>query len=180
LDKKPDAFHIVGSGQPGFWMIKPAREMGFTGPFISDVPFDVASMIYLMGPEVTTDVISGCMPAMGGNLPAFVDEIKQEWAAKYGEGEPYNTDAFVTYDQAWAFVQVLEKAQSVDPKVVADTFDTLTKAGDIKSIYGDAYMGGAEVLGVNRVLIRPQPLTTVDANAQIEFIKYMPAMPPGS
>ena len=114
------------------------------------------------------------------NVPAFVDEIQQEWAAKYGEGEPYNTDALVTYDQAWAFVQVLEKAQSVDPKVVADTFDTLTKPGDIKSIFGDAYMGGSEVLGVNRVLIRPQPLTIVDENAQIKFLKYMTAVPPGS
>jgi len=64
------------------------------------------------------------------------------------------------------------KAQSVDPQIVQDTFEILTEPGDLQSIFGQAYVGGMETTGVNRVVVKPWPLSRLH-NGQGEFVKFI-------
>jgi hypothetical protein len=77
--------------------------------------------------------------------------------AKYGR-QDFVSDCIFAYDQAVLLPQIIEKAQSANPQLVMDTFETLTTPGDLKSVFDDAYVGGLQTSGANRVLIRPNPM----------------------
>jgi hypothetical protein len=67
----------------------------------------------------------------------------------------------------------MEKAQSVDPEQVLATLDTMTAPGSLQTCFGPAHMGGLESFGVNRVLVRPIPISHI-MNGKIEFVGFMP------
>jgi hypothetical protein len=75
---------------------------------------------------------------------------------RYGKG--FISDSLNAYDVPTLFTQLLEKSQSIDPKKVQDTFETLIEPGSLRSIFGPAHVGGLKTTGVNRVLVRPVPM----------------------
>ncbi len=46
------------------------------------------------------------------------------------------------YGQIQLLAQMITKAQSVDPAVVSQTFQTLTNPGDLQALNGPAYVSG--------------------------------------
>ena len=93
-----------------------------------------------------------------------------EWAAKHKE--PFVSDAFMAWDGGWAMVQAMQKAQSVDPWKIFETFETMTNRGDIQTCFGPARMGGMNRFGVNRVLVRPIPMSRF-MNGKVYPEKYI-------
>jgi ABC-type branched-subunit amino acid transport system substrate-binding protein len=85
-------------------------------------------------------------------------EVVNSWQTKYG-AEPFISDAAFAWDEGWILVQALEKAQSVDPEKVLAMFDSMTAPGSLKTSFGPAHMGGLKTYGVNRVLVRPIPVS---------------------
>ena len=71
--------------------------------------------------------------------------------------------------QSWILVQAIKKAGSVNPERVLGAFDQLSTPGSLKTVFGDANLGGKERFGVNRVLVRPIPLSRL-VNGKIEFV----------
>ena len=164
-----DAIYSLSSAQAHYQLMS-ARQLGFTGPFISSSPLGPDVFLAVAGPEACTDVIcSGWDPATATGV---LKEVVDGWQAKYG-AEPFISDASFAWDESWILVQALEKAQSVDPEMVLATLDTMTAPGSLQTGFGSAHMGGLETYGVNRVLVRPIPISHI-MNGTIEFVGFMP------
>ena len=59
----------------------------------------------------------------------------------------------------WVLAQAIEKAQSLDPVKVSETF---SKMDHIEGVFGPATMGGLKALGVNNVVMQPYPLIRIE------------------
>jgi branched-chain amino acid transport system substrate-binding protein len=170
LATNPDAIFVFSSAPTHFLLIvKTARELGFNGPIFYGPPLDPTFAVEAV-PNLS-DVITCGFTMDAPNLPDPVKEVVAAGRARYGN--EMVEDAIFAYDEVMLFAQVLEKAQSVDPQTVLNTFETLTAPGSLQSIFGDAHAGGLKTFGVNRVLVRPNPVSRV-MNGQGEFIGMFP------
>jgi branched-chain amino acid transport system substrate-binding protein len=157
LETNPDIIYISRAALSQYPLIvKAARDQGFNGPIVFPLPAepDFAAEAVPNG----SDIITVGMPLDSPDLPEAVKAVVELGRAKYGR-QDFVSDCVFAYDQAVLLTQMIEKAQSVDPQVVMDTFETLTTPGDLKSVFGDAYVGGLQTTGVNRVLVRPNPMS---------------------
>ena len=154
LKHKPDAIHIGQSAPLQIGMqIKAARELGFTGPIISTSPVAPEFALMGAGPKMATDIIVSAPYAAGANVPEAMKYVVDAWGKKYKE--PFNADALLGYSALWVLLQGIEKAQSLDPKKVAETMEHLNAQGDIQTVYGPGFIGGKDLIGANRELIAP-------------------------
>ena len=154
---KADAICTLSSAQAHYQLMS-ARQLGFNGPFISTSPLGPDVFLAVAGPEACTNLIcAGWNPA---KATGGLKEVVNSWQAKYG-AEPFISDASFAWDEGWILVQALEKAQSVDPEAVLSTLDSMTMPGSLKTSFGPAHMGGLKTYGVNRVLVRPIPVSYV-------------------
>jgi hypothetical protein len=96
-------------------------------------------------------------------------ELMDLWSKKYKE--PFLSDAVMNWAQAEVFVQALKKANSVEPQKVIAAFDSMTAPGSLQTAYGPAHMGGIKRFGVNRVLVRPLPMSKL-MDAKVEFLGF--------
>jgi branched-chain amino acid transport system substrate-binding protein len=168
LAKNPDAIDCV-NGLPHWQagIIKQARELGFTGPmFAMGATGDLGAVLHLVGPEFANDVFIADFDPNGPGMPSMIQEI--------GNRVKQETDAIFTISQVdawsslWALVQGIEKAQSLDTD---DVVATMEKMSEIETPFGMGRMGGQELYGINRVIIRPSPLSRF-VNGQMEFIGF--------
>lgn len=167
LAYEPDAVQALMSAQAQY-QLRAARELGFKGPFFSDSPLGPDVILSVAGPEVSTDVFcNGWDPAQP---TGSMRELIERWDAKYGE--TFVSDALVTWDAAWVFIQVLEKAQSLDPKKIVATFETMTEPGSFQTSYGPGRAGGLERFGVNREVVRPIIISPI-MNGVIQTVRYV-------
>jgi ABC-type branched-subunit amino acid transport system substrate-binding protein len=96
-------------------------------------------------------------------------ELMEMWAKKYKE--PFFSDAIMNWAQAEVFIQALKKANSVDPQKVVAALDGMTAPGSAQTAYGPGHMGGVKRFGVNRVLVRPLPMSRL-VDGKIEFLGF--------
>jgi branched-chain amino acid transport system substrate-binding protein len=157
MANNPDAI-FVNVSTPVMWgfVTKAARELGFKGPIFCATHLDVGF----------TDTIAG-----GGSTDIFgvgvtlkdIDKLTQDmkdahaaYAAKgYAAADEISDVYLVGYNGLWVLLQAIEKAKSVDPAKVVETYKTLTDKGDLKTLWGDAYVGGQQSYGTNVVLNEP-------------------------
>jgi branched-chain amino acid transport system substrate-binding protein len=159
LETKPDAIFDCRSTLGQFPLIvKTARESGFNGPIIYPLICDPSYATEVL-PNVS-DVITCGIPMDDPDLPDAIKEVIELGQAKYGAAN-FIEDSVVNYDHMMMLFQILVKANSLEPQKVVDTFETLTEPGDVQSIFGPSYVGGLNKTGVNRVLIRPTPISIV-------------------
>jgi branched-chain amino acid transport system substrate-binding protein len=156
MSHKPDVAWAMINGQANY-QLRAAREIGYKGVFVSDGSADAKMFVDVAGPDAVTDVICAGLD-YGFTTPAMKDVIKR-YEKKYGE--EFNTPPFFGWEEASVLIQAMEKAQSVDPAKVLSALETMTKPGDIKNIYGPAHIGGLKDFGVNRILVRPIPVTHI-------------------
>jgi len=169
LEHKPDAvFSIVcGITHPGM-QLKTARELGFKGPIFYSVPADPILARTIAGPN-STGLFGAALAADDPTLPPLIKEIKERWKVKYAE--KFVSDAVFAYDGAWILAQVIQKAQSIDPQTVLKTFETLSQPRTLQSVFGPARVGGLKKFGVNRVVVRPFPISRL-MNGKAEVVGY--------
>jgi branched-chain amino acid transport system substrate-binding protein len=163
---KPDVIQAMCSAQSGY-QLKAARQLGFKGHFISDAPTAPDLIMKVAGADASYNVLCN-----GMDLAKATPEMKDcmdEWAKKFKE--PFFSDSIMNWVQAEVFVQMLKKANSVDPAKVIAAFDKMTAPGSIQTAYGPGHMGGAKRFGTNRVLIRPLPMSRV-MDGKIEFLGF--------
>jgi branched-chain amino acid transport system substrate-binding protein len=167
LADKPDAIFLISSTLSQFSLVvKAARDAGFNGPILYGVWAEPGYAAEAM-PNLS-DVVSLGMPMDDPSLPDEIKEVIEMGYAKYGV-QDFVEDGVFAYDQIMLMAQVMEKAQSLDPQEVMNTFETLTEPGDLQSVFGPAHVGGLQTYGVNRVLVKPVPMSRL-VNGQGEFI----------
>jgi branched-chain amino acid transport system substrate-binding protein len=168
LATKPDAIDVdraAGNQLP--IIVKAARDAGFNGPIMYAIPLDIAYAVQAGSNASDVFGLSICMT--DPNLPAAVNAAIALGKQKMGNN--FVSDALFAYDQLLCLGQIIEKAQSIDPATVLKTFEAMNKPGDIKSIFGNAYAGGLKTVGVNRILVRPVPLSRV-VNGKAEQVAF--------
>jgi branched-chain amino acid transport system substrate-binding protein len=169
LESDPDALALGFSPPDQFVLqVKAAREMGFTGPMLHVPPYDESFIAMLASPGLS-DVFGFGQATGDPSLPDSIKEVIELGKAEYGD--EFISDSVDNYDTMMIFAQILEKAQSTDPQKVQDVFETLTEPGSLQSIYGQAYVGGLETTGVNRVLVKPKPFARI-VNGQSEHLGF--------
>jgi len=164
LAYKPDAIHCMTSAQ-AMYQLKAARQLGFKGPFFSDSPLGPDVILRVAGTQASHDVFCN-----GMDLGAATDDMKDvmnRWLAKYKE--EFVSDALLAWDESWILVQAIEKAQSVDPIKVLEALNGMTEPGSLQTVFGPAHLSGAQRFGVNRVLVRPIPISRL-MNGKIKFV----------
>jgi branched-chain amino acid transport system substrate-binding protein len=128
-------------------IIKQSREAGFTGPVVG-LNTPIADIISVAGPK-TTNISFGSLPDDVNLLPPIAKQLTKAWGK-----QAQNITVLTGFNAVYCLVQAMEKAQSLDPKVVADTWSKMTT---IDTVFGPGQMGGKDVLGVNHEVISPQP-----------------------
>ncbi len=177
LKHKPDAITIEHSGPDQMaLMVKAARELGFKGPIMS---LGSASPVFILagaGAGNCYDVM--CNQAYAGDpkAPDMMKEVKKRWEKKYA-GEPFVDDALMPWDEVWVLAQAIEKAQSLEPEKVMKTLEGMSTPGTLKTTFGPGHMGGLKTLGVNRMLVRPLPVTVIQGD-KIRMVEWVtPGLP---
>jgi branched-chain amino acid transport system substrate-binding protein len=161
LSAKPDAIFVYIS-TPVTWgfVTKAARELGFKGPVFCATHLDV---------DFTSTIAGGATDIFGvgitlkdkAGLSKESQYVSTEFLKKYPAKDLISDVHLVGYNGMWVLLQTIEKAQSVDPKVVEKTYEGLTKKGDLQTLWGPAYTCGKKTLGVNKTLCYPY---TLDSN----------------
>ena len=162
LSAKPDAIFVAVS-TPMTWgfVTKAARELGFKGPVFCATHLDVEFTNTIAGGG-NTDIfgvgitLKDMAPLSQDMKDAHNSYISHGYAAKDEISDIY----LVGYNGLWVLLQTIEKAKSLDAATVQKTYEGLTKKGDLKTLWGDAYVGGLKSTGVNRVLCEPYWIDT--------------------
>lgn len=177
LGYKPDAIDL-GNVPPDHAIshVKAARELGFNGPIFYHSPMDPAILLRALGPEKSNNVFgSGVDVNSPENVTDIMREVAKYWKKKYRDD--FVSDSFLAFDVVWTLTQAMEKSQSLDPEDLVRTFENMTEPGDLQSVFGPAHMGGLKTFGVNRVLVRPAPLSIIkDGKIQLVGLN-LPKLP---
>jgi len=168
MSQKPDAVDI-GLKMPdaNATCIKQGRQAGFTGPIISTVSADPTSQLNMIGKEYATDFFLPGFDPYGEHVTPMIKEVVNTWGKNHTN--LITQDGISGWDTLWVMVQVIEKAQSFDPEVVAKTWENLDT---LETTRGMAKMGGGETFGINHMVFAPAPITRLQ-NGQIVFIKWI-------
>ena len=158
LSAKPDAIFVAVS-TPITWgfVLKSARSLGFKGPVFCATHLDVGFTDLIAGTN-NTDIFGVGITLT--DMDALTPDMKAAHAAYVAKGYPAKDEIsdiyLVGYNGLWVLLQAIEKAGSVDPQAVQDTYEKLTHPGDLTTLWGGgAYVGGLKSTGVNRVLCEP-------------------------
>lgn len=148
------------------------RELGFTGPIVTQGTGDSHEMVQMIGEEFATDLIWAGFDMKAPDNPPMIKEIIKLWNEKYKK--PFNLDALDAWSGLWALAQAIEKAQSFDPAEVVKTWESMTS---IETPWGAGKMGGAKTFGVNHMVLAPAPISRL-MNGKVDSTKwYEPELP---
>jgi ABC-type branched-subunit amino acid transport system substrate-binding protein len=165
LAAKPDAIHLNSWPIAGY-LLRAARQAGFKGPVFSDSPLDPLVIKETAGAENSNNVFCNGMDPLDPT-PGMKDVLAR-WQKKYHD--PFVSDAWLAWDTAWVLHQGILKANSLDTHAVVAAFDQLNKPGDIQTVFGAGMMTGKQAFGVDRVLAKPIPISTIN-QGEIKLIK---------
>lgn len=167
LKTKPDAIALAnGWPQATGSMLKIAREMGFKGPIFGCNYDDCSQIMQIAGKEASTDFFIHSLMLDDPAMTPMIKMIAKRAREKYGEA--YTTTVW-GFQAVYVLVQAIEKAQSLDPTVVRDTWE---KMKTIDTVYGPGRMGGLKTYGINHTVCHPCPIQALD-NGKVKWVKWM-------
>ena len=158
LEKKPDAIDIIVSIVP--WsaaIINQSRELGFKGPIFAPCLFgDINVLKGFVQPQYAYDLFHGGPDVMSPRMPQIIKDLRPfvERTTK----TPFDMGHTITLEAAYAIVKAIEKAQSIDPEVVAKSLESSKTA---ETIFGQVKMGGQEIFGLNHAMLRPIAMSRI-------------------
>jgi branched-chain amino acid transport system substrate-binding protein len=174
ISSKPDAIDCGGGYTAGAAsQLLSTRQLGFKGPiFTSTSAFDLNAILSIVGPEVANNYFNGFLDYDSPDAPKKVVEIKNLWSATYKK--PFMYELLFGWDSIWTLVQAIQKAQSLDPTMVAKTWE---KMQGIETTHGLGHMGGLQTYGTNHVVVRPCYISGL-VNGKVKILKsYTPKIP---
>jgi len=171
LAPKPDAVLVVHAFEEAeVQMVKAAREMGMKGPFAVasyENPYDIVEMA---GKDLTAPFWShGWVHDV--NDPALTPEMREcikRAEAKLGKFHNWN---FWGWNEVMILAQVIQKAQSLDTTVVANTFRKMTS---INTVFGPGKMCGEKTYGIKNAVCSRIETTEVLPSGEVKHVMWTP------
>lgn len=166
---KPDVIDLGGTppGEAGS-IFKELELLGWKGVKV-DLTGTTAEAVIATGGAAANGVYMGAaIPTEGQFVTEPQRKLNEELVA--ATGEPVNAVIIGAYDSPFALKAAMEKAQSIDPAVVAKTIPEIT----FKSFYGDAAYGGTETYGSPQQMLIPVIVTQIQDNKLVELNRLIP------
>ena len=171
LAPKPDAVYVVHAFEDALvQMIKAAREMGMKGPVAVASYENGYDVVDMAGKDLTAPFFSHGW-SHDVNDPLLTPEMKQlikRARDKLGKFHNWNLWG---WNQIMILAQVIEKAQSLDTTVVADTW---RKMDSIQTVYGPGKMCGEKTYGIKNAVCSQLSLTEVLPNGEVKQVRWSP------
>jgi branched-chain amino acid transport system substrate-binding protein len=144
--------------------LKGIRALGFNGTVFGCIPGAADEMIGIVGADAMEGEFLPGFPSDPNltNLPQNAKELIKLGIARYGS---FNMTHFQGANGLYSMVMAIQAAQSLDPKVVAAKWETMT---NIDTPFGPGLMGGLKTYGVNHNVYSATPIQTVH-NGQISL-----------
>ena len=166
VDTGADVF--LGNGTPDAFgaILKAIRAMGDDMIMACGQGKPVSLVIEYAGADAATNGFTIGVSTRASDAAENTDlfnSLVEVVRAEYGE------DAAAAFDGAaantlYVILQMMQKAESVDPADVAAAWE---EGGAIKTLYGDAVIGGSETYGVeNHAVAHPRPVSIMDPEAE--------------
>jgi branched-chain amino acid transport system substrate-binding protein len=153
LAQKPDIISVQASpaGSVGL-IVKQARELGFKGRFVHLGQVDTSVVAGIAGkPNVEGTWVHGYVQMP---LPEKVKSWQARYTKKSGE---WNATSIDFANPAFAFVAAVKKAQSLEPKKIAEALHLI----EFDNLWGKAHFGGKDYYGIANQIIYPMPFSEV-------------------
>ncbi len=166
LASKPDAIAFAnGWPQATGSMLKVSREMGFKGPIFGGNYDDAYQIKEIAGKAASTDFFIHQVDLDSPEMTPMIKEIVKMAKAKHGK--TYGMHVF-GFNAMYVLKQAIEKAQSIDPTAVKDTWEKMTA---IDTIYGPGKMGGLKTYGINHTVCAPCPIVRL-MDGEVKWAKW--------
>ena len=158
----------LAAGEAG-QVLKELGVLGFKGVKILDNGGAADGMMVTAGAAGNGTYMGAAVPFDGPGTTAYQRKVNDE--AKAALGESIGLSYISAYDPLFALKAAMEKAQSIDPKVIAATLPTVK----FRTFFGgEAYFGGKETYGVNAQEITPIYVTQVVDGKLVERARVDP------
>lgn len=166
LAQKPDIISVnaAPAGSVGL-IIKQARELGFKGRFIHIGQVDTSVVAGIAGKEnVEGTLVHGFVEEP---LPESIKSWKERYTKKYGA---WNATSIDFANPALAFVAAVKKAQSLDPKKIAQAMQEI----EFDTLWGKAHFGGKDYYGNKNQIVYAMPFSEVKDGIAKMVVKLSP------
>jgi branched-chain amino acid transport system substrate-binding protein len=152
-----DAIFMQNGLGPQFGaIVKGLRELGNTKPYVGSNPTLMSEVIAIAGADACVDVFSTAYSPDEPKLTPTCKEIIKRAQAKYGADYPL---LLTGANCLWVLAEVIEGAQSLDPKVVKEYWESLET---VDTLFGPACVCGDETFGIaNHVVASPQGIQII-------------------
>jgi ABC-type branched-subunit amino acid transport system substrate-binding protein len=168
IAQKPDAVDVGLKTPPNLAnCVKQGRQLGYKGPMFGAVGGSVQLMLNMIGPQYSTDFIWPAYDPYDPNVPANTVMVRDLWDKTYKTKA--TKDGIDHFNDLWQLAQAMEKAQSLDPTVVAKTWENMPS---MDTTTGTGKIGGAKTFGMNHMVFNPQGLVRLQ-NGKAEFLKWV-------
>jgi branched-chain amino acid transport system substrate-binding protein len=168
LTAKPDVIAAsVGFGEWVGNIVKQGRELGFKGPFCFLMLGADSRVIAKMAGSSATDIFATNFDWTSPKMPDMVKKMGQ--IIKQKIGQDITTDSWMGFETFWLLAQAIENAQSIDPTVVRDAFEKMTK---FETTTGPGKLGGAKTYGIAHIVYEPLPILRI-MDGKVEHIRFI-------
>jgi len=125
-------------------MVKSLREIGYDKWVFAWSNAPAADVMKITGKDAAQKlVVQAFTPFAKGN-PSDLDEVIRRSQSKYGNDVPIY---FETANPLYILVQIIQKAQSIDPTVVKKTWEAMD-GQKVNSLFGPGYISGTKTYGI--------------------------------
>ena len=147
-------------------ILKGMREQGDNRLFAwasgDDNPYE---MLTLAGKAAANNVFGNGLVAGAANTPPLLAEMEKR-VAKYGHPVQQQANGF---NSVWTMAYAINKAQSLDPVVVKETWEKLNV---IETVFGNGSMGGLKMYGNKHGVDHPMSIFRLD-NGELKFAAWV-------
>jgi branched-chain amino acid transport system substrate-binding protein len=161
-----DALFVQNGLGPHFGgIVKGLYETGNNIPVFGSLPTLLNEVVSIAGEEASQNVVTVAYSLDAPGLPPVAKELIERTYAEYGDDYPL---LLTGADSLYVLCQMIEKADSLDPTVVKQTWES---TDTIDTIFGEACISGDETFGLHHhVVPAPQGIQYMDENGNIKGI----------
>ncbi len=170
----PDAI-MVGNGPTAYLaqILKTARVSGYTKPVFSCSNAPPQDVLTIVGTEAATNFFGHGID-IDYSIPELPDITKEIMKIAEKQVGYLNFEQIHGFNVIYTLAQVVEKAQSLDPKAVAAKWEEMDS---IDTSFGPGKMGGLETYGVKHNVYYTKPIMRLE-NGKLLFGDWMQAYMP--
>jgi ABC-type branched-subunit amino acid transport system substrate-binding protein len=156
---------MLGNGSPDYMgqMLKNLRTMGYTKPIFVCSMTPPQDIMKIAGPEASTNFFGHGISSELTDIPNLPEITKEVMAMAVADPQIGRFDMMMAqgFDAIYTMVQAIEKAQSLDPQVVATTWAAMDS---INTVFGPGKMGGLQTYGINHSVYTQLPILRLENN----------------